>query len=405
MAKIDRKEVERVIAESEDLITALEAVGAMYCIPPSHILQDDSQQTIKVVNDTIIAPNRKNTVANTQSIVCAIGSVLDYISQRIDDKLDNFQSDAMDKSKLNEAAATADPSKGTVISRHVTDEGDEIIVYDSGIVDRPMTRSALMKVAELKRQGLIPEKKETIMEKPKSSYFTDEDDVSNNIPKQLPSPESMKMPSVDVAESVQESTELLDLITEHNNSNHLGFEIFSEMGFDIKPNDEYIMEAAKSKKQKKSKQIKPEDIKHMKFDNTHILKAVKYFNDARAEQKDVKFAKDINIQKLVNSQNYHKGVKELEAQFDCHLAYKFTKNTEGYENAGTINLDANESYCHEITISKSKGFQLHGAGIWIVVDEYGLFSDAAMDQSLFGQSFVAVSLHESLLSSFPAHAG
>ena len=382
MAKIDRKEVERVIAESEDLITALEAVGAMYCIPPSHILQDDSQQTIK------------NTVANTQSIVCAIGSVLDYISQRIDDKLDNFQSDAMDKSKLNEAAATADPSKGTVISRHVTDEGDEIIVYDSGIVDRPMTRSALMKVAELKRQGLIPEKKETIMEKPKSSYFTDEDDVSNNIPKQLPSPESMKMPSVDVAESVQESTELLDLITEHNNSNHLGFEIFSEMGFDIKPNDEYIMEAAKSKKQKKSKQIKPEDIKHMKFDNTHILKAVKYFNDARAEQKDVKFAKDINIQKLVNSQNYHKGVKELEAQFDCHLAYKFTKNTEGYENAGTINLDANESYCHEITISKSKGFQLHGAGIWIVVDEYGLFSDAAMDQSLFGQSFVAVSLHE-----------
>lgn len=388
MAKIDRKEIEKVIAESEDLITALEAVGAMYCIPPSHILQDDSQQTIKVVNDTIIAPNRKNALANTQSIVCAIGSVLDYISQRIDDKLDNFQADSVEKSKFENAVANADPNKGTVISRHVTDEGDEILVYDSGIVDRPLTRSAILKVAELKRQGLIPEKKEITMEKPKSSYFTSEDDVNNNLPEAPTTPET---PSTDVPEAIEESTQLLDLITEYNNSTHLGYDIFSEMGYDIKPNDEFVQEAAKSKKKKA---VKPEDIKHMKFDNSHILKAVKYFNAARAEQKEVKFAKDLNIQKFVNSANYNKGVKELEAQFDCHLAYKFTKNNEGYENAGTLNIDPNESYCHEITVSKSKGFQLHGAGIWIVVDEYGLFSDAAVDQTLFGQAFVAVSLHE-----------
>ena len=393
MRKFNRSEIEKVISESPDLITALEAVGAMYCIPPSHILQDDSQQTIKVVNDTIIAPNRKNALANTQSVVCAIGSVLDYISQRIDDKLSTYQHDAMEKSKLDEAVASSDPSKGTVISRHVTDEGDEILVYDSGIVDRPMTRSALLKVAELKRNGVIPEKKELVQEKPKSSYFTDADDISNDVDTgdsgETPSSET----ETDVPNAVHESAELLDLVTEYNNSIHLGYDIFTEMGFKLYPNDQYIQEA-KSKKKVSARQIKPEDIKHMKFDNKHILKAVKYFNAARAEQKEVKFAKDINIQKFVNSPNYNKGVKELEEQFDCHIAYKFIKNNEGYENAGTLTYDPDETYSHQLTISKSKGFQLHGAGIFIVVDEYGLFSDAPADPSMFGQAFVAVSLHE-----------
>ena len=136
--RVDKNHIEKTINESKDLITALEAVGAMYGIPASHILQDDSQQSIKVVNDTIIAPNRNNPNANTQSIVCAIGSVLDYISQRIDDKLDTFQIDAIDKDKLDTAKATSDPNKGEVIKRVETDEGDEIIVYDSGIIDRPI---------------------------------------------------------------------------------------------------------------------------------------------------------------------------------------------------------------------------------------------------------------------------
>ena len=155
---LNKEMIEKVINESPDLITALEAVGAMYCIPPSHILQDDTQQSIKVVNDTVIAPNRKNANANTQSIVCAIGSVLDYISQRVDSKLNDFQSNAIEKSKFDTAVANGDPNKGKVVKRFETDEGDEIIVYDSGIVDRPMTKSALMKVADLKRNGEIPEK-------------------------------------------------------------------------------------------------------------------------------------------------------------------------------------------------------------------------------------------------------
>ena len=384
--QVNKEYIESMINKSEDLITALEAVGAMYGIPSSHILQDDSQQTIKVVNDTIIAPNRKSANANTQSIVCAIGSVLDYISQRVDDKLDNFQIDAINKDKLDTAKASSDPNKGKVIKRFETDDGDEILVYDSGIIDRPMTRSALMMVADLKRKGEIPEKIEDI-NKDVDGYFSDADDISMD----TSAPETPEPVETNVSESVGIADSLLDVISEYNNTTHLGYDIFSEMGFDIKPTDSDFYQEAKAKK---SKPINPKDIKHMKFDNKHILKAVKYFNEARAAQSNVKFAKDLDIKKFIDHPSYHKGVRELEEQFQCHISYKWMKDANGYENAGTYVHTKENAHLPQITISKSKGFQLHGAGIWIEVWNYGLFSDAPSDPKLFGQTMVAVTLHE-----------
>lgn len=387
---LNKEMIEKVINESPDLITALEAVGAMYCIPPSHILQDDTQQSIKVVNDTIIAPNRKNANANTQSIVCAIGSVLDYISQRVDSKLNDFQSNAIEKSKFDTAVANGDPNKGKVVKRFETDDGDEIIVYDSGIVDRPMTKSALMKVADLKRNGEIPEKSDDNSKKKEdvNSYFSDSDDITvNSTPADTPEPET-----TDVGEAVDVSDDLLDLITEYDNSVHLGYDIFSEMGFDIKPTDSIFYQEAKQTKQKI---IKPEDIKHMKFDNKHILKAVKYFNEARAEQSNVKFSTDIDITKFINNPNYHKAVRELEEQFDCHLSIKWLKERDqDYENAGVHIFDKEDEHKTKIMVSKSKGFKLNGMSIWCAVENYGLFSDAPVDQKLFGQTVVSVLLHE-----------
>ena len=384
--QVNKEYIESMINKSEDLITALEAVGAMYGIPSSHILQDDSQQTIKVVNDTIIAPNRKSANANTQSIVCAIGSVLDYISQRVDDKLDNFQIDAINKDKLDTAKASSDPNKGKVIKRFETDDGDEILVYDSGIIDRPMTRSALMMVADLKRKGEIPEKIEDI-NKDVDGYFSDADDISMD----TSAPETPEPVETNVSESVGIADSLLDVISEYNNTTHLGYDIFSEMGFDIKPTDSDFYQEAKTKK---SKPINPKDIKHMKFDNKHILKAVKYFNEARAEQSNVKFAKDLDIKKFIDHPSYHKAVRELEDQFQCHLAYKWMKDPDGYENAGTYVFSKDDNVLPTVTISKSKGFQLHGADIWIEVWNSGLFSFAPVDPKLFGQSVVAVTLHE-----------
>jgi ABC-type multidrug transport system fused ATPase/permease subunit len=45
-------------------------------------------------------------------------------------------------------------------------------------------------------------------------------------------------------------------------------------------------------------------------------------------------------------------------------------------------------------VSKSKGFKLNGMSIWCAVENYGLFSDAPVDQKLFGQTVVSVLLHE-----------
>lgn len=113
----------------------------------------------------------------------------------------------------------------------------------------------------------------------------------------------------------------------------------------------------------------------------------------RKEQSNVKFANDLDIKKFVSSPNYSKAVHELEAQFDCHLSYKWIKDGDG-DNAGTVVVDTNNEYKSPVTISKSKGFQLHGLGIWIEVWNYGLLSFAPVDMSIFGQAIVSVTLHE-----------
>lgn len=384
--KIDKKYIEDIIKASPDIITAVESVGAMYAIPSTNFLVSDNNKSFNIVNDTIAVPDSKNTIANTGSIVCSIGAVLDYISQRVDDKLNDFQASSIDKSKFDNAVAHGDPSKGKVIRRFETDNGEEIIVYDTGEVDRPSTTSALRKEAELRRNGLIPER--IGINKPKQTYFSDADDIMNGVPSTTPA----EVPETDVANSINESTLILDLISKYNNTTHLGYDIFSEMGFDIKQADSIITESAKGSK--KAKAIKPEDVKHMKFDNKHIVKAIKYFNKAREEQSNVKNARDLDVRKIVDSENFRKGVNEIEQQFDCHIAYKFTKNTAGNSNAGTLQLDHTESYVSNVTISKSKGFQLHGMNIWLIVDESGLWDDAPVDPSMFGQTIASVMLHE-----------
>ena len=86
-----KNKVEKAVSESGDLISALECVGAMYGIPATNIIADDTVSSIRVVNDNIIAPPLEKANGRTKPIMCAIGSVLDYISQRIDDKLNEYQ--------------------------------------------------------------------------------------------------------------------------------------------------------------------------------------------------------------------------------------------------------------------------------------------------------------------------
>ena len=152
-----KEAVETAIKESSTLIEALESVAAMYQIPAENIIVDDRVNSIRVTGDTIIAPDRKNPSANTKAIVCAIGAVLDNISQRIDEKLSTYQNTQIVQNKQIASQKTPDPSKGEVIGRYYASDGSEIIAYSSGLVDMDNTPAANAKVNELRATKQIPD--------------------------------------------------------------------------------------------------------------------------------------------------------------------------------------------------------------------------------------------------------
>ena len=407
----------KAIREAEDLVSALECVGGMCGIPSENIIADDTLDNIKVQGDVILAPSVPAT-GHGNAIMKSIAAVLDYISQRIDSKLNTYQNTNINNGMiLDHVASNADPSKGKIIGRYVTPEDDEIIVYDSGIVSAPNTPSARTMVTDLRNRGIIPQ---VNINKPLGiQYFTDEDDItkdvdmpptndtssvnstntqmndndlsSNNIPG-LPS-QPQPGTEVDMETKIGESGMMLDMVSKYGNTRHLGYDIMTEMGIDfIKPVD-FLLESGDN--DGKKKKILPTEIKHMKFDNTHILKAVKLFNSVRAEQKDVK-GNDFDINKMVNSPNWHKAIQELEKQFDCHLVIHYLKDDENprIEDGSTSLASYKHEYRQNVTVSKSKGFQLNGLPITIFLLNNFLINNTPTDQSLFGQAVVSILLHE-----------
>lgn len=262
--KIPTKEdIEKKIEESEDVATALEAVGAMFGIPSTSFLQNCDANCIKVVDDTVIAPDNPHTKANTSSIVCAIGSVLDFISQRIDDKLNCYQKNAIMKDALpTKIQADANPAKGKVIDRVCDDEGNEIIIYDSGLCDIPNKESARCKYRELLSMNKIPEYNPDLLPcNMAPSYFNDEDDITADVNMSAGNDTSSGDDGLDtsdvsdsdftesyvnIANEIDESEQILHLVEEFEHTTHLGYDIFSAIGFDcVKPIDSYIEESSK----------------------------------------------------------------------------------------------------------------------------------------------------------------
>ena len=426
-------ECARIIEGSEDLVSAIESVAAMYGIPSTNIIADDTLDGIKVTGDTIIAP-AIDPKGKGAAIMRSISAVLDFISQRVDEKLNDFQNGNIENGIIvDHIKNDSDPNKGKVISRHIDPDGNEVLAYDSGLVDMANTKTAQQFVSELRESGVIPEiKKETpqsvfkpIEKAAGMQYFTDEDNIENgvepppsakisesdettidsndntdqsdNTPEQPveggsdygASGVSDKLDNDDttnVAESIGESAKILDLISTFNNTRHLGHDLLTAQGFTCtKPVDFFTESTAP----------KASELRHMKFDNTHLMKAVKYFNEARAEQSE-KQGDHLDISKLVNSPKWNLGIKEIENQFDCHLNIHFIHIDE-YPDviSGFTNVIAeNREHKPKCTISKSKGFQLNGLPIQIYLVNSMLTSEAPTDQSLFGQAVVAIFLHE-----------
>lgn len=395
-----REKISKAINESTDLISALECVGAMYGIPASNIISDNSINGIRVQDDTIIAPRIPNPASQSKPIMQAIGTVLDYISQRIDDKLDEYQMNNIRDGHDKEVLANANPNKGKCVGLYKDDEGGEILAYDTGLVDSPHTPAAMAKIKELRDTNQIPAF-DPSANRPSGisglSYFTDEDDITSDVDMSASSStepvpdEADNMPVNDVSDQIQESAYHINMINKFNGTTHLGYDLLTKQGFDfIKPSDSIIIEADTSKAADKN--LKIEDIKHMKFDNTEILKAVECFNKARTEQNTVANGK-INLRDFVRDKNFSEGITHLEKQFDCHISLKFVKHS-GYIG-DNVSTDIINDIKQKVTVSKSKGFQLGGMSISIT-HFHRFFELNTPDDNIeiFGQRMVAVLCHE-----------
>lgn len=393
-----KDKVAKAVSESGDLVKALECVGAMYGIPSTNIISDPAATGIRVVNDNIIAPPIEKPISQIKPIMAAIGSVLDYISQRIDDKLNEYHHNNIQQGRIEDSMANANPNKGKVVGRYVDDEGGEILAYDSGAVDMPNTPAARTKVSELRANNTIPSY--TLPGVTSPSYFSeDEEDISAGVDMDATSDESSEseeFEETDIAEEIQESAYHLRMVSKFNNTTHLGYDMLQKHGFDfIKPIDSFIQESkteddSDDNKKKKNK-VHASDIKHMKFDNKEILKAVKYFNEARDDQDHAKNG-SMDIEAFINNPNYEKAIECLNKQFDCRINLRFFKTRDGkYENAGTLIYNDLKK---KLTVSKSKGFQLGGLPISIEVHNHYFENSAPEDIELFGQNMVSTICHE-----------
>ena len=401
----DANKVIDTINECDKMITAVESVAAMYCVPSSYIVEDPFTDRMTVTKGHIIVPS--NTTAkpsdNAKSIIQAVGAVLDYISQRADDKLDTFQAnnirDGINKDKINDVI---DPTKGKVFASRIDGNGDPVVVYDDGSAQLSSTKEAQ------ETYDSIPNKPEFKNQNEYQGYFNDDDDIMKGITEEdvpEPTPEDYKNTGstegsgpeteviandsneMNVADAIKEAGYLLDAIGQRGNTRHLGYDIMQEQGFNfIKPCD-FFVESATKKKNKQA--VGSIGIEHMKFDNTKLLKAIKLINDARKEQNGGKGK--INLETLINNPKYQEAIDCLNDQFNARLNIRFLKGKELGNSEFTAVF--NDIKTH-LVISKSKGFQLGGLPIDIFVTNTALDEDAPDDISLFGQHVVSVFCHE-----------
>lgn len=394
-----KNEVISKINESDNLVTAVESVAAMYNIPSSCIVEDPTADRMSVTNGHIVVPSNSTSKPsdNGKVIVQSIGALLDYISQRADDKLNRFQATNIRNGINKENIANmADPSKGNIVASQIDANGDPVIVYDSGLADMEATPEAHETFDKMQSKPAAG----VNIDNPGYSYFTkEEDDITGgldisgtNTPSDVGTgPETLvatndSTTETDISGEIKEEGFLLDAIGQRGNTRHLGYDIMQKQGFNfVKPCDFFVESATK----KKNRQTTALGIEHMKFDNTKLLKAIALMNAVRKEQSGGKGR--INIETMINHPKYQEAIDCLNDQFNARLNIRFIKTDTGKNSEFTTIY--NDIKTH-LTISKSKGFQLGGLPIDIFVVNTAVDEDAPDDTSLFGQHVISVICHE-----------
>lgn len=168
--------------------------------------------------------------------------------------------------------------------------------------------------------------------------------------------------------------------------------------------------------------IKPKskELDVFKFDNSHILKAIKCFNKAYSDlpfelsefdeiknkQENGKLSLEsthapsssyskefINTAAIAfkkTNGKFTEGFRELEKQFDCKFKLMISANNGA---TGTL-IRKFPSEPGSLTVSKKEGFKLGGLGIIISINVSQVLGIAPAKHEFFGQSFTAVLLHE-----------
>ena len=333
LVQSDRAVIEAAIAKAPDVVCALESLAHIYHIPEDHIMGDNSLKSIKVREDFIIAPENTNVQGNKDNIIRAMATLLDNIGLRVDNALDQYQTDCIAKNKEFEVAPEETPSFAAVPSK--------VYINDQ--------------------------------EEPKPQEFG-----SDNEPPENPQPQAF-------GPDETEANEYVEYLYDLYGTPYIGTASFSEMGYNVEKHD-YVQESVTP-----ASNIKPEDIKYMRFDNSGIVKAIKCFNEVRAEQSDVKEDGALSYQKIIKNPKFKEGIDALAEQFDCRirLTLEDTDDVVGYTM-----VDRMVNPRHKVTISKKSGFKLNGFTIYICISTGLLQFASPKEEKNFGQMLTSILLHE-----------
>ena len=407
--------VDNVINKSPNLLYALEGIGAMYCIPAGHFMRDDDLGTIKVSGDNVIAPGNVSACGNKNAIVRAISAVLDNMGNDIDDKLDHHHKHHCHELFKQQPQFTPDPGKGTVIGRYLDDEDNEILVYNTGMVDCKTCPTTMKKIDELRKQGLIPDYNIALVQgcgdkNPTASYFADMDDITKGVDMgpattantttgedtvtgESCDPTYDDFGRTNLAHDLDVDDRIFEAYGIFGESHNLGYDLLSLQGFEnIRPTN-VITESSKSKKS--DDKISPNELEYMRFDNTHIINAVKEINSwvEKNNSKDTKLD-DVPFDDLYKSTEFKNAVKELSEQFDADIEVKYSNEKNGFSVHTSITPERLKKL-NKVTISKSKGFQFHNNKIEIYIEGANTIRDASIGKLEFaGQQIVGILLHE-----------
>lgn len=331
--------VEAAIDKSPDVMCALEALAHEYRIPDSHILGDNTLRSIKVSEDYIIAPENRNVQDNKGNIVRAMATLLDNIGLRIDKCLDDYQTSCIAQNeKAEELEKLSDVT-------HSFEPVESKVYFNDQDISTP----------ESKPQEFAP----------------DNDPPEEVEPKQFGS---------------DEDTSYVEALYEMYGTPYVGTAMFSEMGYDVTKN-EYVQEAAENT----SSGIDVTKLKYMRFDNSGIVKAIKCFNEVRAEQSNIKEDGLLDYKTIINNPKFKEGIDALAEQFDCRIRLTL-ENDNGV--VGYTMTDRMTNPRHKVTISKKSGFKLNGYTIYICISTGLLQFASPKDEKNFGQMLTSVLLHE-----------